>query len=218
MKKIFMTLAVAAIAASLPSCGGSTEKKEAPANNAATTTTTTAATTTPATAEATKEEAVTQPQEEEKPVSIQPEDVILPSSIKGKVKVVNGEDGYIPVVLSEYDSPEITITFELLERVNTTPLASSYGQLWIVGFAQDKAGRTIKEILPSVDEWRTEDSGGEYFKAFLESEPGETITLTFTGSNGLAWNEKDEDKIAAAMENTKQAMAKVGKFKLRITN
>ncbi len=210
MKKIFMTLAVAAIAASLPSCGGSTEKKEAPANNAATTTTTTAATTTLATAEATKEK--------EKPVSIQPEDVILPSSIKGKVKVVNGEDGYIPVILSEYDSPEITITFELLERVNTTPLASSYGQLWIVGLAQDKAGRTIKEILPSEDEWRTEDRGGEYFKAFLESEPGETITLTFTGSNGLAWNEEDKDKIAAAMENTKQAMAKVGKFKLRITN
>jgi hypothetical protein len=220
MKKFFSYAMTIAAAIALVSCGG--EKKaekapapEAPANEAVAET---SVATTPTTTQQVEATPVAEPKEEEKPVSIQPEDVLLPSALKGKVKVINGEDDCIPVVLNEYDSPEITITFELIQTVKTAPLASSYGQLWLVGVAQDKAGRTIKDILPSYDEWRTEDSGGEYFKAFLESEPGETITLSFTGSNGLAWNEKDEDTIAEGMEKTKQAMAKVAKFKLRITN
>ncbi len=150
--------------------------------------------------------------------SLQPEDILLPAQLKGKVEVLNGDDDCIPVELNNNNYPEITITFKLLGKVNTASLASAYGQLWIVGEAQDNAGRAVKDILPSYGEWRTDDSDGSEFKAFLESEPDETITLSFTGESNIELFEKDQSKIDAGIAKTTAACKKVGKFKLKITN
>ena len=126
-------------------------------------------------------------------------EVILPSSLKGKVEVAFcGE-----VTESSYGYPEVEIGFKLLQTVNTSSLVSEYGQMWLVGVGQDKNGRNVKELLPNYEEWRTGDSDGKEFKEFLESEPGETINLTFTGG-------KEGD--------VSEGIKKVAKFKLKITN
>ena len=116
------------------------------------------------------------------PSVLQPENVILPSSLKGSVEVINGVDGFIPVFVGEYGYAEVHITFKLLKTVNTSPLCTPYGQMWLAGVPQDSAGRNISDLIPSYDEWRSQDSDGSEFKAFLESEPGETITMEFTGT------------------------------------
>ena len=126
-------------------------------------------------------------------------EVILPSSLKGKVEVAFcGE-----VTESSYGYPEVEIGFKLLQTVNTSSLVSEYGQMWLVGVGQDENGRNVKELLPNYEEWRTGDSDGKEFKEFLESEPGETINLTFTGG-------KEGD--------VSEGIKKVAKFKLKITN
>lgn len=126
-------------------------------------------------------------------------EVILPSALRGKVEIVYCGD----VVEDEYGFPEVEIGFKLLQTVNTSSLVSSYGQMWIVGVGLDEQGRNVKELLPSYGEWRTGDSDGSEFKQFLESEPGETINMTFTGGN-------DGD--------VSEGINKVAKFKLKITN
>lgn len=126
-------------------------------------------------------------------------EIILPSSLKGKVEIAFcGE-----VTESSYGYPEVEIGFKLLQTVNTSSLVSSYNQLWIVGVGQDENGRDVKELLPNYGEWRTGDSDGKEFKEFLESEPGETINMTFTGG-------KEGD--------VSEGISKVAKFKLKISN
>ena len=102
--------------------------------------------------------------------------VLLPSQLKGKVKVVSAEKS-----VSGYGYPSMEITFELLKKVNTSSMCSQYGQMWIVGVGQTENGVDVKGLLPNYREWRSDDSDGKEFKEFLESEPGETITLEFTG-------------------------------------
>lgn len=126
-------------------------------------------------------------------------EVILPSSLKGSVEIAYCSEAY----KGNYGFPKIDIGFKLLKTVKTASLASAYGQLWIVGVGQDENGRNVKELLPSYNEWRTDDSDGHEFKEFLESEPGETINMTFTGS--------DDGDVDAGI-------SKVKKFKLKITN
>lgn len=125
-------------------------------------------------------------------------EVILPSSLKGSVEIAYCSEAY----KGSYGFPTIDIGFKLLKTVKTAPLASAYGQLWIVGVGQDENGRDVKELLPNYNEWRTGDSDGHEFKEFLESEPGETINMTFTGS--------DDGDVDAGL-------SKVKKFKLKIT-
>lgn len=126
-------------------------------------------------------------------------EVILPSSLKGSVEIAYCSEAY----KGNYGFPKIDIGFKLLKTVKTASLASAYGQLWIVGVGQDENGRDVKELLPNYKEWRTDDSDGHEFKEFLESEPGETINMTFTGS--------DDGDVDAGI-------SKVKKFKLKITN
>lgn len=125
--------------------------------------------------------------------------VLLPSQLKGKVEVINAEKS----VSSGF--PAMEITFKLLSKVNTSSMCSQYGQMWIVGVGQTENGVDVKELLPSYREWRSGDSDGKEFKAFLEGEPDETITLEFTGDNSSS------DDVSADLERVK-------KFKLKITN
>lgn len=217
MKKVFLTL-FALTAMTLVSCGTKNEEAKE-ANEAESATQEQAAQTAEAVSSNESESTTTTtPTTPSYIASLQPEDVILPSQLKGKVEVLNGENDCIPVEFSDNGYPEVTITFKLLEKVETAPLASSYGQLWIVGVGQDSAGRDVKDLLPNYGEWRTGDSDGSEFKSFLEGEPDETITLSFTGENNVELFEKDEAKIQAGREKTEAAMAKVAKFKLKITN
>ena len=126
--------------------------------------------------------------------------VLLPSQLKGKVKIISAEKS-----VGSYGYPQMEITFKLLSKVNTSSLCSEYGQMWIVGVGQTENGVDVKELLPSYCEWRSGDSDGKEFKEFLESEPDETITLEFTGDNSSS------NDVSADLE-------KVKKFKLKITN
>lgn len=130
--------------------------------------------------------------------------VLLPSQLKGKVEVINAEKS-----VGSYGYPEMRITFKLLSTVNTSSLCSEYGQMWIVGVGQTENGVDVKELLPNYREWRSGDSGGNEFKAFLESEPGETITLEFTG---------DKDSSNDVESDLESDLEKVKKFKLKLTN
>jgi hypothetical protein len=132
-----------------------------------------------------------------KPLS--PLEVILPSALKGSVEITHCGK----VTEGEFGFPEVEIGFKLLKTVETSSLASSYGQLWIVGVGLDEDGRNVKELLPNYEEWRTHDGDGSEFKAFLESDPGETINMTFVGG-------KEGD--------VSEGISKVAKFKLKITN
>lgn len=126
------------------------------------------------------------------------ENVILPSQLKGKVEVINVDKD-----VSSIGYPEVIITFQLLQKVNTSSLLSEYGQMWIVGAGQTASGVDVKSLMPNYKEWRTDDSEGSEFKDFLESDPGTTITLTFTGSK------KDGD--------VEEGLNEVEKFKLKLT-
>lgn len=126
--------------------------------------------------------------------------VLLPSQLKGKVEVINAEKS-----VGSYGYPSMEITFKLLSTVNTSSMCSEYGQMWIVGVGQTENGVDVKELLPNYREWRSGDSDGNEFKEFLESEPGETITLEFTGDKESS-NDVESD------------LEKVKKFKLKITN
>lgn len=126
--------------------------------------------------------------------------VILPSQLKGKVEVISAEKS-----VGSYGYPSMEITFKLIKTVSTSSLCSEYGQMWIVGVGQTESGVDVKELLPNYREWRSGDSDGNEFKSFLESDPGETITLEFTG------DKESSDDVAADLE-------KVKKFKLKITN
>ncbi len=128
---------------------------------------------------------------------IEVENVKLPSQLKDKVEVVK-----VSKKVGSSNYPEVTITFKLLSTVNTKPLCSSGGQMWIIGVGQDEDGADVEELLPGYREWRSGDSRGDQFKGFLESDPGETITLSFTG-----------DKSA----NVRADLEKVKKFKLKLT-
>lgn len=125
--------------------------------------------------------------------------VLLPSQLKGKVEVIHAE-----MSVGSLDYPSMEITFKLLSTINTSSMCSQYGQMWIVGVGQTENGVDVKEFLPSYREWRSDDSDGREFKEFLESEPGETITLEFTGANKSS--------------NVESDLEKVKKFKLKITN
>lgn len=164
------------------------------------------------------EEEEAAPQDDGVLAKLQPEDIKLPSQLKGVVEVVNGEDGYIPVTIGDYHFPEISITFKLLKTIDTTPLQSSYGQFWIYGVPQDAQGRDVKDIVPNYNEWRSDDSDGTMIKEFLEGEPDETITFTFKGENNIEPFEKDQAKIDAGVEKTTAACKKVAKFKMSLKN
>ena len=143
-------------------------------------------------------------------------EVILPASLRGYVEIVSAEKS-----IDSDDYPVMDITFKLLRRMNTSSLCSSYGQMWIVGHAQDKNGSNINDLNPKKNtsrEWRTQDSDGKMFKEFLEGNPGETISLQFTGENNIELFEKDQSKIDRGRAMTREGMEKLAKFKLSITN
>lgn len=149
---------------------------------------------------------------------LQPADIILPSQLKGKVEVINGEDGYIPVYLDEYNYPQIDITLKLLKKVDTSTLkGAAYDQFWVIGVPQDKSGRAVKSIIPNYGEWRSNDSAGDEIDQFLSGEPESTITFTYTGTNNTELFEKDEAKIQAGKEKTIEGCKKIAKFQLKIT-
>ncbi len=149
-----------------------------------------------------EDESLSEPENASKPTnsSFDINKVLIPSVLKGSVEIINAEKS-----VSSYGFPEMDITFKLLKKVDTSSLLSEYGQMWIIGIGQSDNGVDIKELLPNYDEWRSEDSEGTEFKAFLESEPGETITLQFTGG-------KDNS------QNVSEDLEKVEKFKLKLTN
>lgn len=166
--------------------------------------------------EAEKEE----PKKETHLATLKPEDIKLPSSLKKAVEIVPGEDGNIYMDFDSYGYPSLDITFKLLKNVSTAPLSSSYGQMWIVGHAQDEKGRNIDDLNPKSivsREWRSGDSDGSQFKSFLEGEVGETITLTFTGENNIEYSEDDPEKIKEGKKITTEAAAKCKRFKLSLS-
>ncbi len=131
-------------------------------------------------------------------------EVILPSSLRGKVEVTHVSKAYP----SEYGFAAIDVNFRLLQKVNVTPdmHGSPSGQVWIVGEVQDANGLTVKDLMPNYNEWRTDDSDGSEFKTFLQSEPGETINMTFTGSDA----ENSSESVSTLCE-------KVAKLKLKFS-
>ena len=128
------------------------------------------------------------------------DNVILPSQLKGKVEVISASKS-----VGSYGYPKMEVTFKLLKKVSTSSMCSSYGQMWIIGVGQTENGVDVKELLPNYREWRSGDSDGKEFKEFLEGDPGETITLEFTGDN------ENSSDVSSDLE-------KVKKFKLKITN
>lgn len=151
---------------------------------------------------------------------LKPEQIVLPSSIKGSVEIIPEDDGNVYVDFDSNNFPMISLTFKLLKKVNTSSLVSEYGQMWIVGHAQDAKGREIDDLNPksiTSREWRCDDSDGNKFKEFLEGDIDETITLQFTGERNFEVFEKDNDKIEAGKKMTEEAAKKLGKFKLSIT-
>lgn len=151
---------------------------------------------------------------------LKPEQIVLPSSIKGSVEIIPEDDGNVYVDFDSNNYPVISLTFKLLKKVDTSSLVSEYGQMWIVGHAQDSKGREIDDLNPksiTSREWRCGDSDGNKFKEFLEGDIDETITLQFTGESNFEMFEKDNDKIEAGKKMTEEAAKKLGKFKLSLT-
>ena len=129
--------------------------------------------------------------------SITVENVILPAKLKDKVEVIK-----VSKKVNTTKSPAVSITFKLLSTVDTKPLVGRCKQMWIYGIGQDEDGADVEELLPGYREWRSGDSNGSMFKEFLESEPGTTITLQFTGNTSPT--------VRADLE-------RVTKFKLQLT-
>lgn len=128
------------------------------------------------------------------------ENVLLPSQLKGKVEVISAEKS-----VGRNGYPCVTVSFKLLQKVNTSSMCNAGGQMWLIGVGQNENGVDVKELLPNYREWRSDDKGGSEFKQFLEGDPDETITLEFTG-------DKDSSNDVAS------DLKKVKKFKLKITN
>lgn len=150
-----------------------------------------------------------------------PEQIVLPSALKGSVEIIPEDDGNVYVDFNDYNYPEISLTFKLQRKVNTSSFVSEYGQMWIVGHAQDAKGREIDDLNPkniTSREWRCDDSDGKMFKEFLEGDIDETITLHFSGERNIELYEKDNNQIEAGKKKTEEAAKKLGKFKLSITN
>ncbi len=142
--------------------------------------------------------------EETEKSGLQPSDITLPSQLKGKVEVINGENGSIAIETGDGGIPHISITFKLLKKVATTSFENPYGQVFVYGVPQDKSGRTVSEVMPNYGEWRPNDSDGQQFKDFLTGEVGETITLDFSGTSPKYNKECDNEK----------GLPKIAKFKL----
>ena len=165
-------------------------------------------------------DAVEEADEESHLVVLTPEQIVLPSSIKGCVEIIPEDDGNVYVDFDSNNYPVISLTFKLLKKVGTSSLVSEYGQMWIVGHAQDAKGREIDDLNPksiTSREWRCGDSDGKKFKEFLEGDIDETITLQFTGESNIETFENDNDKIEAGKKKTEEAAKKLGKFKLSLT-
>lgn len=149
------------------------------------------------------------------------ENILLPAPLKGSVEIVPEGNGTVYVDLDEDNYPTISLTFKLLKNVSTASLASSYGQMWLVGHAQDAQGRDIYDLNPksiTSREWRSGDSDGHDFKNFLEGDVNETITLLFHGENNIELFEKDAAKIQEGKAKTIEAAKEFAKFKLTISN
>ena len=207
MKKISIFSIMAVAGMMLTACGSKTQ----PASTTADTV---------ATSEAPSQEEEHVPEANHIAV-LKAENILLPSELKGSVEVVPEDDGTIPVDMDDHHFPKVSITFKLLKKVPTESMVSEYGQMWLVGKAQDEKGRNIDDLNPkdiSSREWRTEDSDGEQFKNFLEGEVGETITLDFTGERNMDVFETDEEKMKAGIEKTTKAAEKFAQFKLSISN
>lgn len=132
--------------------------------------------------------------------------ITLPSQLKGKVELVEAD-----LSAGKY-GPEMSITFKLLEKVPTAGLVSEGGQMWIVGAGLNEKGAEVKTLMPTYKEWRTSDSEGSSFKNFLESDPGETITMEFNGASGDEWAVEQVPNL-----NVNEELKKVKKFKLFLT-
>ncbi len=136
---------------------------------------------------------------------LQPSNIILPKELKGVVEIVNGENGSIDIYDGIGDIPHIDITFKLLKTVaSTKSMANQYGQVFIFGVPQDNDGRTVKEVMPTYNEWRSNDSDGTLFKDFLTGDVGGTVTLSFSGTT---------EKYDSNCDN-KKGVPKIAKFKL----
>lgn len=150
---------------------------------------------------------------------LSPENILLPASLKGAVEIVPEDDGNVYVDFDNNNYPKISLTFKLLKNISTENIVDGYGQLFLVGHAQDAKGRNIDDLNPkniSSREWRSGDSQGKEFKGFLEGDVDNTITLEFTGENNIKLFEEDESKIEAGKKKVVEASEKFEKFKLSI--
>lgn len=114
-------------------------------------------------------------------------EIILPSTLKGKVEVV--ENDY-KIQLVDNKQPKINITFKLLETVDP----STFQYQMFNADAQDSNGRTVSELG---EHWGISYNMEEKFKNFLADDPGRTCTLEVYGT---------------ASENTSEDIKKVKKI------
>lgn len=136
--------------------------------------------------------------------SFGPENITLPSQLKGKVEVISASKKIEKPAYAKESLPCISIKFKLLETVNTKGLTTA-GFMWINGIAKNAEGDVVKSLEPSINakKWGTIDAGHE-FKEFLESEPGTTITMNFYGD-------------PTNSENLKEDLASVAQFQLSLS-
>ena len=128
-------------------------------------------------------------------------EVELPDQLKGNVEVIR-----VSKKVDEINYAVITITFKLLNKVDPKPLCNRSGNVNIAGVGQDEDGADVTELLGSLTRtWFTEEDlfRKPIFNEFLESEPGETITLRFDGE-------------PCKGADTRAELEKVKKFKLKI--
>ncbi|MBO4646075.1 MAG: hypothetical protein J5642_06125 [Bacteroidales bacterium] len=128
-------------------------------------------------------------------------EVELPDQLKDNVEVIR-----VSKKVDEINYAVVTITFKLLNKVDPKPLCNKSGNVNIVGVGQDEDGVDVEELLGSLTRtWFSEEGLYEkpIFNEFLESEPGETLTLRFDGE-------------PCKGANTRAELEKVKKFKLKI--
>lgn len=146
---------------------------------------------------------------------LSPENILLPSTLKGFVEVVPEDDGNVYVDFDDHNYPTINLTLKLVKKTS----APSH-QVWLVGFAQDEKGRNIEDLNPksiTSREWRSQDSDGGMIKNFLNGDVGETVTFTFSGESNIELFEEDEGKIEDGKMKTSAAAQKFVKFKLTLS-
>ena len=147
---------------------------------------------------------------------LSPENILLPSQLKGYVEVVPEDDGNLYVDFDEYNYPTLSLTLKLIKKTSAPD-----NQIWLVGHAQDEKGRNIDDLNPksiTSREWRSGDSDGDMIKDFLNGDVDETVTFDFTGESNIELFESDDTKIEAGKEKTREAAKKFAKFKLSITD